>query len=323
MTRLLAGLLTFVLTLWCSSASAQDYVREKHWADEIVPDLVVGDALRLRQANGHEFLGLYVEAKDAKAAVLLVHGRGVQPDFGVIGELRVALGDMGYTTRSIQMPVLAPDSARLSRKGSFLLGADGTLTGELSYTFTGGAAAALRGSLKEQSAKDVRQTWEQSLGSMLPGLSLDGFEFHTTPGLDKPLSLDLHLSVPGYGRQAGPLQLVRPRVLGSYTRDLPGGMDGEARKYPIELGHPGIWTDSYDIKLPAGYTVDEIPDPVKVDLPFASYHSSVAAKGDVLHFESEYVVKQVEVPAAQAVQFRALEDAIVTDEKGMAVLKKE
>ena len=86
-------------------------------------------------------------------------------------------------------------------------------------------------------------------------------------------------------------------------------MDGEARKYPIELSHPGIWTDSYDIKLPAGYTVDETPDPVKVDLPFASYRSSV--------------VKQVEVPAAQAPEFRKLEDAIVTDEKGMAVLKKK
>ncbi len=124
-------------------------------------------------------------------------------------------------------------------------------------------------------------------------------------------------------RQAGPLLLVRPRVLGSDARDVPGVMDGEARMYPIELGHPGVWTDSYDIRLPAGYTLDEAPDPVNLDLPFASYSSTVAAKGDVLHFEREYVVKQVDVPAAQAATFRELEDAIIDDEKGMAVLKKQ
>jgi Domain of Unknown Function with PDB structure (DUF3857)/Transglutaminase-like superfamily len=241
------------------------------------------------------------------------------------GDLQGAYGDLadGAQSQVIRMPVLAPDSARQSRKGSFLLNADGTLTGDLNYTFTGGDAAVLRGRLKAQGAKDVRQTWEQGLGAVLPGLSLNGFEFHITPGLDTPLKLDLHVSVPGYGRQAGPLLLVRPRVLGSDERDVPGLMEGKARKYPIELRHPGIWTDSYDIQLPAGYAVDETPDPVKIDLPFASYHSSVSAKGDMLHFEREYVVKQVEVPAAQAAEFRKLEDAIVTDEKEMAVLKKE
>lgn len=107
MKRLLTGLLACVLTLLCASASAQDYARERRWAQEIVPDVVVGDAVYLRQANRHEFLGLYVSVKNANAAVLLVHGRSVQPNFGIIGVLRVALADMGYTTLAIQMPVLA------------------------------------------------------------------------------------------------------------------------------------------------------------------------------------------------------------------------
>ena len=241
------------------------------------------------------------------------------------GDLQGAYGDFadGLQSQMIRMPVLAPDSARMTRKGSFLLGADGALSGDLGSTFTGEDAARLRLSLKERSAKDVRQIWEKSLGTMLPGLSLSGFQFHNPQGLDAPVNLELHLSVPDYGQQAGPLLLVRPRVLGTDARDVPGVMDGEARKYPIELSHPGIWTDSYDIKLPAGYGVDEIPGPVKLDLPFASYRSSVAVKGGVLHFNREYEVKQVEVPAAQATHFRKLEDAIMADEKGIVVLKKD
>jgi len=85
-------------------AAAQDYEREKRWAAEIVPNLVVGEAVRLKLSSGRDFLGLYTEHKGA-AAVLLLHGVGVHPDHGVIGILRVALADMGYATLSLQLPV--------------------------------------------------------------------------------------------------------------------------------------------------------------------------------------------------------------------------
>ena len=110
MNRLVVALLAVGLTLVSASAGAQDYAREKRWANEVVPDLVVGDAVWLRQANGHEFLGLYTRAKNPKAAVLMVHGLGVQPDFSFFGPLRSGLADMGYSTLSIQMPVLAADA---------------------------------------------------------------------------------------------------------------------------------------------------------------------------------------------------------------------
>jgi hypothetical protein len=100
-------------------------------------------------------------------------------------------------------------------------------------------------------------------------------------------------------------------------------MEGKLRIYPIELGHPGHWRDSFDIAIPAGYAVDETPDPVNLDLDFASYHSSVSAKGSQLHYEREYTVRQVEIPPAKAASFRQLENAILTDERGVAVLKKK
>ena len=99
-----------VILLAAPSAQAQDYAREKRWADEVVPNVVVGDAVWLKEKEGREFLGLYSAVKGAKRAVLLVHGLGVHPDHGLIGVLRVALSDMGYATLSIQMPVLAADA---------------------------------------------------------------------------------------------------------------------------------------------------------------------------------------------------------------------
>jgi pimeloyl-ACP methyl ester carboxylesterase len=109
MSRILLTGLVFLL-LAAPPARAQDYAREKRWAEEVVPDIVVGDAVWLKERAGHEFLGLYTAVKGAKRAVLLVHGIGVNPNHGIIGELRVALSDMGYATLSIQMPVEAADA---------------------------------------------------------------------------------------------------------------------------------------------------------------------------------------------------------------------
>jgi len=95
-------------------AHAQDYAREKRWADEIVPAVVVGDPVYLQQAQGkdpaHKFLALYSEAPNARTAIVLVHGVGVHPDHGIIGSLRVKLNDAGYTTLAIQMPVAGSEA---------------------------------------------------------------------------------------------------------------------------------------------------------------------------------------------------------------------
>ncbi len=87
-----------------------DYAREKRWADEVLPSIVVGEAVWLEAPRTEKFLGIYTESKDAKRAIILVHGLGLHPDYGLIGELRTRLADAGYTTLSIQMPILAADA---------------------------------------------------------------------------------------------------------------------------------------------------------------------------------------------------------------------
>lgn len=107
MKRLLLGA---VFLLASAGALASDYAREKKWAAEILPNVVVGDPVYLAQANGHNFLGLYATAEKARTGVVVAHGIGVHPDYGLIGILRQRLVDVGFTTLSIQMPILAVDA---------------------------------------------------------------------------------------------------------------------------------------------------------------------------------------------------------------------
>ncbi|MDH5444958.1 MAG: alpha/beta hydrolase family protein [Gammaproteobacteria bacterium] len=88
-----------------------DYAREKRWADEVVPGILVGEAIYLQQRNGHRFLGIHAEGDQKRTGLVIVHGMGIHPDWGMIGTLRQRLNDFGYTTLSIQMPILAKNAS--------------------------------------------------------------------------------------------------------------------------------------------------------------------------------------------------------------------
>jgi pimeloyl-ACP methyl ester carboxylesterase len=99
--RLYALLLAFVPAL---AAAQADYVREQRWAEEIGPGIVVGDPVYLGAA-GRKFLAIWTPTAKATAGVIVVHGLGMHPDWGLINPLRSQLAERGYATLSVQMPV--------------------------------------------------------------------------------------------------------------------------------------------------------------------------------------------------------------------------
>ena len=225
----------------------------------------------------------------------------------------------GASSQIIALPVLPPDANPNNRKGSFTLAPDGTLTGSVESVRSGSGGGELRNILKYSDEKERREALETAVAHDVPGVVLNSFHYVQPNDLDKPIEIHYQLTAGQYAHQAGPLLLVRPRVVGSDV--LP--FDDKPRTVPIDLSATGHWHDSYDITLPSGYVVDETPDPIDVDVDFATYHSTTTAKGNLLHYERDYVVRQVEIPAEKAASFRKLEGAILSDEKGTAVLKKQ
>jgi len=282
-------------------------------------------AIELPEGENDPRLMARAKAANGKTMLIFDPTDEVTPVGLIRAALQGAYGNIsnGPDSQVLQMPVLTPQSAGLTRTGAFTLTEDGAISGDINEVFTGDDATSERWFIKDNDSKELHDRLEQGLSSDLPGLAFKGFEFRQTADLDKPLDLDLHLSARNYAHSAGTLLLLRPRIMGSHARSVPDVMEGKPRMYSIELGHPGRWHDSYDITLPPGYVVDEAPDPIDVDVDFASYHSSVTAKANQLHYEREYVVRQVEISADKAAQFRHLESAILTDEKGTAVLKKQ
>ena len=99
-----------LLPAHAGEGAGPDYAREARLAEQIVDMIFDGEPIWL-DANGREFLGIYTEADEPGTAVLILHGRGYHPDWAdTVNPLRVQLAEQGYSTLSLQMPVLAKDA---------------------------------------------------------------------------------------------------------------------------------------------------------------------------------------------------------------------
>ncbi|MGB9432182.1 MAG: hypothetical protein WBQ89_08075 [Candidatus Acidiferrum sp.] len=135
----------------------------------------------------------------------------------------------------------------------------------------------------------------------------------------QPFDLQWSFVAQNYGKIAGNLLLVRPRVLGVESS---GFLETkEPRKYAVELLGPRYDHDSYEIALPVGYEVDELPAPADVEYSFGSYHSKTVAEGNVLRYTRTFEIKQLNVPLDQVEDLKRFYRIIANDERSTAVLK--
>ena len=110
--RITASLFAPILMACCVTAIASepDFDRETRLAEQIVDAIFDGEAEWL-EADGREFLGIYTESDSARPGVLILHGRGFHPDWpDAVNPLRVGLAERGYSTLSLQMPVLEKEA---------------------------------------------------------------------------------------------------------------------------------------------------------------------------------------------------------------------
>ena len=109
-TRLFS--ITLLILALLNPAYASDLAKEKRWADQIVDDLIDGEAEWL-ELGKHKALAIYTESAtdDIKGGVIVIHGSGAHPNWpDVVQPLRTQLPEHGWATLSIQMPVLANDA---------------------------------------------------------------------------------------------------------------------------------------------------------------------------------------------------------------------
>lgn len=234
----------------------------------------------------------------------------LQGSYGLIVE--------GKNSELVQIPVVDPEFNTIRRTASFTLAPDGTLKGQVTDRRFGDIASNRRQAVTHNEGAKQQQYMDRTVAHDFAAASLTELKFENVDALDKDLTTSFQLTATHFATTTGPLLMVRPRVFGEYAP----GVDRKARTVPIDLGTAMQASDSFDIELPEGYAVDELPDPVKADFGFASYESKTVLNGRVLHYARTYTVRQVQVPAEKYDDLRKLSGIIAADEDSRAVLKR-
>jgi hypothetical protein len=136
---------------------------------------------------------------------------------------------------------------------------------------------------------------------------------------DMPFKYDWTFYSQNYAKTAGNLLLLRPRVVGTKADDILETK--EPRKYPVEFEGPRRDTDTFEIKIPAGYEVDELPPPIDADYSFGSYHSKTEVAGDAIRYTRTFEIKELSVPTSKVDDLKKFYRIIASDERNTAVLK--
>ncbi len=220
----------------------------------------------------------------------------------------------------VELPLMKPATNRLIRSAKLVLNSEGTLSGQVSEVRWGAPAAEQRAQFMRASSTDRQKVIEDFLGSFVSGFSLSQASVDGLDKFDQNLTLQYHFVAQNYAKSAGNLLVVRPRVMGAKGTDL---MEIKQRKYPVEFSSATLQTDTYEIQLPPGFVVEDIPDSVKADYSFGEYSSKCEVKGNVLFYQRTYEIKDVIVSTKGLDDLKQFFRQIATDERSSAVLRRQ
>jgi len=220
----------------------------------------------------------------------------------------------------VELPKQSSATNSIARVAKLTLDTEGRLQGDVEERRVGDRAASQRWALHNVTRDSERiKLIESLLAASLTNFHILKASVLNLQQADKPFGFNYTFIADHYGQSAGNLLLVRPRVIGTKARGILETK--EPRQFPIEFEGPARDTDSFEITLPPGYEVDELPPPIDVDYSFASYHSKTEAKGNVIGYTRVFEVKELSVPVNKAEELKKFYRIIAGDERSTAVLK--
>ena len=225
--------------------------------------------------------------------------------------------DGGELVRTPQLPA---SLNAIERTAKMTLDGDGTLHGDIHETWSGDRAsdqrAAAQASIRDT---DVIKPVERVAADSFSTYSILKASTVSARVNDRPFEWRYTVEAPNYAKSAGDLLLVRPRILGTKATSLLE--TPEARHHPIEFDGAERDTDVFEIALPEGYEVDELPPPLNLDYGFISYHSKTESVGRSLRYTRTFERKDLSIPVAKAEELKKFYRIISNDERNSAVLK--
>lgn len=171
----------------------------------------------------------------------------------------------------IKAPSMSYDKSVTRRNANMTLSEDGSLKGKVVLEFNGAEALEHRLDGIDRDEAGRKKDLEDELKQWLPAGSLvkmdvaQGWE-----NSDTSLAARFDVEVPNYATLAGKRFLI-PAFL-FQSKENQAFAHGQ-RKYPVYFPYPFTDNDAFIVQVPAGFTLESIPQKEDAQLPFARYQN--------------------------------------------------
>jgi hypothetical protein len=203
----------------------------------------------------------------------------------------------------IDTPLPDSSESRSIRKAVLKLDTHGTLSGTLTFTFTGLQALGMRiGERNEDDAQ--RKTYlEKFAQSSVPvGTEVELTNKPDWSGSSRELVADFNLKVPGWASGAGRNALLPVGLFSNWEKHM---FEHSDRSTMVYFHYPYQTADDVTIELPAGWRVSSVPAAEKRDAGMLACENVVEDKGGSLHLTRRVSVNGIYVDSKNYPVLRA------------------
>ena len=230
-----------------------------------------------------------------------------------------ALVDVKDGGALVRMPITPPEANQLERQADVSLSSDGSITASLHERAQGQSAVRARAIFNGVSRSDFMKVMESWISASANGAKLSKVE-PSDSKTDGRFALDVEFTAAKYGQLMQDRLLVFKPAIVSRRESL--SLTEPMRKQPVVL-KANAYTETVRVKLPEGFDVDELPDPLKLDAPFGNYSTNYTVKDGQLVFSRTMVVRAATIPSEQYAAVRNFFERIRAAEQSPVVLAKK
>ncbi|HKW74590.1 MAG TPA: DUF3857 domain-containing protein [Terriglobales bacterium] len=227
---------------------------------------------------------------DSEIAVVTVNGKDVYLDpatkfcpYGLLRWTRTSTTALKLDKKGgtfIEVPSAPYNKAVLLRVADLTLSPDGSAHGTVQVTFNETEALEHRLDALDSDEAGRKKSLEDEIEESLPsGASAKLTGSENWDDARKPLIANFHVEIPAYASAAGK-RLLMPAFL-FQTKQMSAFKHAE-RKYPVYFSYAFEEADKVSVKLPAGYSVEDVPPKQVASIGYAAYQNLIQFNGTQL-----------------------------------------
>ncbi|HWO02426.1 MAG TPA: DUF3857 and transglutaminase domain-containing protein [Blastocatellia bacterium] len=223
--------------------------------------------------------------------------------------------------RLVDTPVSDASQNTEERIIKIAISADGSIAAHVDRKTTGQRAIELRSQMLDQAPNEQSKRILHELRGILPAAQIDQSSIvaSTPKNLAAPVTASYDFTAPNLAERTETRLLVRPALLSHQDESITPAL---TRSNSISFPNPWTESDRGLVVPPPQYKIEQLPEPVDLDIGAAHYHSSFVRQGECVVYERRMVVNAITFSADQYPVVKAFFDRVLQADRAAVSFKQ-